>query len=187
MKLLARFLGMTVIGLLFLQMFMYYGSINTRMVELEEITQEAFSQTQSILVEQKKDELFDTRGAEITFSSNDDYRSYFISTLAKLITSNSKYTIDVYALDYQKGLISIAVNCTYNTVFATKKVLTTRKTSIIDIYENVENPADKIFKRYIDSKKMGLKNGSIWKTSEYATALDTALNKQSPASSHPVN
>lgn len=133
MKLIARLMGFTIIGVLFMGMFMELMQLNVRYNELNQITSTAINQTQIVMREQIEDRFFNYTNARVTFNSNDDYLNYFEGCLKKLITSDSKYSYTIYGVDYTKGLISVGVECTYIKLNGDEKTLRTRKTSIVDI------------------------------------------------------
>lgn len=136
MKQLARLLGFAVIGLFFVGIFIDLMQYNVRMNELIQATSTAINQTQIVMREQIEDKYYNYSNARVYFDNNDDYIGYFRDCLKKLITSDSKYSFDVYGIDYEKGLISVGVNARYIKINGEEKILHTRKTSIVDVILN---------------------------------------------------
>lgn len=133
MKIIARLIGFTVIGLVFLAVFMELMQFNVRMNELNQVSSTAMNQTQIVMREQIEDRFFNYTNARETFNSNDDYVQYFENCLKKLISSDSKYSYTVYGVDYTKGILSVGVDCTYKKISGEEKTIHTRKTSIVDV------------------------------------------------------
>lgn len=133
MKIIARLIGFSLIGIILLGVFMELMQFNVRLNELDQATSLAVNQTQIVMREQIEDRYFNYTNARVTFHSNEEYLDYFEDCLKKLITSDSKYSYTVYGVDYTKGLISVGVDCTYRKINGEEKTLHTRKTSIVDV------------------------------------------------------
>lgn len=138
MKILARLLGFTAIGLLFIGMLMNIMQENILLRDLVDMTSLAVNQTQIVMKEQIEDQYYNYENARTYFTTNDEYYDYFKDCFAKLITSNAKYEAELYDIDFTKGLISVGVDCKYKNIIGNDKVLHTRKTSIVDVLLNAD-------------------------------------------------
>lgn len=136
MKILARLMGLTAIGLLFIGMLMNIMQENILLRDLTNMTSLAVNQTQIVMKEQIEDQYYNYENARLYFHSDDEYYDYFKECFTKLITADAKYEAILYDIDYTKGLISVGIDCTYKNIAGAEKTLHARKTSIVDVIIN---------------------------------------------------
>lgn len=133
MKIQDRILIFSVIFIFSVMMFMQLTEYNVRQDELNNCITTAMSSTQVVMSEQIEDEVYGTNNRRKTISSNTEYVEEFANNFYKLITSNTSYQIEVYAVDYQKGLLSIGVTGKFKMYNGEIKTITSRKTSIVEV------------------------------------------------------
>lgn len=133
MKILARLMGFTTIGLLFIGILMNMMQENILLRDLMDMTSLAVNQTQIVMKEQIEDKYYNYENARVNFNNNEEYFTYFKQCFTMLISSDAKYEATLYDIDYEKGLISVGVDCKYKNIVGVEKTLHTRKTSIVDV------------------------------------------------------
>lgn len=138
MKILARGMIIATLMVLFLLIQTSIESQSIREQEIQIVASDAISVTQISARQQIEDRIYGTNNAicnanNSCFKSNDDYLKDLTDNIAKAINTDSVYTVDVYGIDYEKGLLDVGINCTYKTPTGKLKTLTTRKTSIVEI------------------------------------------------------
>lgn len=133
MKIQERILIFSTIIILSVMMFMQLTEYNVRQDELNNCITTAMSSTQVVMSEQIEDEVYGTHNRRKTIASNAEYVEEFANNFYKLITSNTSYQIEVYAVDYEKGLLSIGVTGKFKMYNGEIKTITSRKTSIVEV------------------------------------------------------
>ena len=133
MKIIVRIFGLSVmlfyVILIFLQMMDY----NIRRDELNQCISMAMTSTQIVMMENIDDQILGTNNCRKKITSNEEYLDEFKSNFHVLISTNTDYTIHVYAIDYTTGLLSIGVEGQFLTLNGMKKTFSSRKTSVIDV------------------------------------------------------
>ena len=132
MKLLVRFMGLGLIGIVLIAMMFEMVSLNIREDELNTIVSMAISNTQLVMQEIIEDELYQTTNARMILD-DEKYFELFMDNLDTLISTDSVYEARLLAIDYTKGLIDVEVDLKYRSIDGSLKVLSTRKTSIVDV------------------------------------------------------
>ena len=132
MKLLVRFMGLGLIGIVLIAMMFEMVSLNIREDELNTIVSMAISNTQLVMQEIIEDELYQTTNARMILD-DEKYFELFMDNLDTLISTDSVYEVRLLAIDHTKGLIDVEVDLKYRSIDGGLKVLSTRKTSIVDV------------------------------------------------------
>lgn len=132
MKLLVRFMGLGLIEIVLIAMMFEMVSLNIREDELNTIVSMAISNTQLVMQEIIEDELYQTTNARMILD-DEKYFELFMDNLDTLISTDSVYEVRLLAIDYTKGLIDVEVDLKYRSIDGSLKVLSTRKTSIVDV------------------------------------------------------
>ena len=133
MKIQERILIFSTVIILSVMMFMQMTEYNVRQDELNNCITTAMSNTQVVMSEQIEDEVYGTNNRRKTIASNAEYVEEFANNFYKLVTSNTSYQIDVYAVDYEKGLLSIGVTGKFKMYNGEIKTITSRKTSVVEV------------------------------------------------------
>lgn len=133
MRLLFRIFGLSIVGLIFTVMFIELISYNIRFDELSRISSLAMTNTQILAEEAIEDEYYLTNNARVQFMSDDEYVNCYIDNLKSLITSKSKYSVEVMGVDHKRGLLDLMIYAKYKRLDGSIKVIKTRKTSVIDV------------------------------------------------------
>lgn len=133
MKIQERILIFSTVIILTVMMFMQLTEYNVRQDELNNCITTAMSNTQVVMSEQIEDEVYGTNNRRKTIASNAEYVEEFANNFYKLVTSNTSYQIDVYAVDYEKGLLSIGVTGKFKMYNGEIKTITSRKTSVVEV------------------------------------------------------
>lgn len=103
------------------------ATIQTRSNIQEELTtavDSAISTTERVLYDGREE-----------FSSNQEYLNEFNDNLKELLekeNSSIQYEVDVYGIDYEKGLIDVEVRAKYKNVIGSDRECSVRKTMIIE-------------------------------------------------------
>ena len=137
MKLLTRTYIMMLMAVVFLFIQIALGQQIIREDELATISREAISTTQVSARQQIEDRLYGTENAlcradNSCYTSNQDYLDDLTKNLKALITTESTYFINVYGIDYEKGLLDVEIVCGYR-ILGKNKMLSVRKTSIVEV------------------------------------------------------
>lgn len=138
MKMVVRCLIISMMACALIMIKITFGQLAIREDELNTISSQAISTTQISAREQIEDRLYNVENARCRvdnscFNSNEDYLNDLKRNLKALITTNSKYEIKVYGIDYEKGLLDVEICCTYKQITGQEKTLSTRKTSIVEV------------------------------------------------------
>ena len=133
MRLLIRFMGLSMIGMIYLVMFMEMMCKDVLSNELDVITSLAMNQTQIVMTEQIEDLYYHTNNARKKFYSNYEYASDFIDNLEKLKSSDARYEIEIYEADIEEGILDVNVIVHYKRINGDDVSLSTRKTMIVDV------------------------------------------------------
>lgn len=133
MRLLIRFMGLSMIGMIYLVMFMEMMYKDVLSNELDVITSLAMNQTQIVMTEQIEDLYYHTNNARKKFYSNYEYASDFIDNLEKLKSSDARYEIEIYEADIEEGILDVNVIVHYKRINGDDVSLNTRKTMIVDV------------------------------------------------------
>lgn len=133
MRLLIRFMGLSMIGMIYLVMFMEMMYKDVLSNELNVITSLAMNQTQIVMTEQIEDLYYHTNNARKKFCSNYEYASDFIDNLEKLKSSDARYEIEIYEADIEEGILDVNVIVHYKRINGDDVSLSTRKTMIVDV------------------------------------------------------
>ena len=133
MRLLIRFMGLSMIGMIYLVMFMEMMYKDVLSNELDVITSLAMNQTQIVMTEQIEDLYYHTNNARKKFYSNYEYASDFIDNLEKLKSSDARYEIEIYEADIEEGILDVNVIVHYKRINGDDVSLSTRKTMIFDV------------------------------------------------------
>ena len=133
MRLLIRFMGLSMIGMIYLVMFMEMMYKDVLSNELNVITSLAMNQTQIVMTEQIEDLYYHTNNARKKFYSNYEYASDFIDNLEKLKSSDARDEIEIYEADIEEGILDVNVIVHYKRINGDDVSLSTRKTMIVDV------------------------------------------------------
>lgn len=133
MRLLIRFMGLSMIGMIYLVMFMEMMYKDVLSNELNVITSLAMNQTQIVMTEQIEDLYYHTNNARNKFYSNYEYASDFVDNLEKLKSSDARYEIEIYEADIEEGILDVNVIVHYKRINGDDVSLSTRKTMIVDV------------------------------------------------------
>ena len=135
MRLLCRLFGLGFVLVACVALFSQMLMMNIRRDELNVAISTAMSSTQVIMQEQIEDVKLGTSNRRKTISSNDEYVQEFITNFDKLVSTETDYTVKVYGVDYQKGLLDIGVEGKFKMLNGEYKTFDSRKTSIIEVIE----------------------------------------------------
>ncbi len=108
-------------------------STDIREDELNSALSLAIQQTQIVMLENIEDDLNGKNNARREINSNEAYFVEFVDNFQALISTDTKYKLLAYYIDYEKGIISVGAEGTYHTILGTERVISSRKTSIIDL------------------------------------------------------
>lgn len=133
MRLLIRFMGLSMIGMIYLVMFMEMMYKDVLSNELNVITSLAMNQTQIVMTEQIEDLYYHTNNARKKFYSNYEYASDFVDNLEKLKSSDARYEIEIHEADIEEGILDVNVIVHYKRINGDDVSLSTRKTMIVDV------------------------------------------------------
>lgn len=92
--------------------------------ELRRVVSMALDQTQRVQIDQR-----------YVIASNDEYIAEFSLNLIRLLQSSQDIDIEVYGVDYQKGLLDVCVKRKIYYPLNKVRTLSVRKTSIIEEVE----------------------------------------------------
>lgn len=109
------------------------GAYHVRSNELNQALQIAMSNTQTIAKENVSDTRYGIHASRKVFHNNDEYLQDFKDCFTKLITSNSKFTIKVYGIDYRTGLLDLGVDASFKLWNGETETITARRSSIVDV------------------------------------------------------
>ena len=140
MKIIARIFGVCIMLIMTSMMFLEMMGITIRQDELNNCISSAVATTQVIMKENIEDKVYGTEAARNVIESNDEYLQLFKTNLEKAKTSNTKYTIRVYGVDYTKGYLDVGVEATYPMINGAVRTLTSRQTNLIEVYEGEQQP-----------------------------------------------
>ena len=121
-------------------MFLEMMGITIRQDELNNCISSAVATTQVIMKENIEDKVYGTEKSRNVIESNDEYLQLFKTNLEKAKTSNTRYTIRVYGVDYTKGYLDVGVEATYPMINGAIRTLTSRQTNLIEVYEGEQKP-----------------------------------------------
>ncbi len=76
---------------------------------------------------------------KITPTSNEEFISFFMENMTKMLNSRSNVEIEVIDVDYKKGYLTIRATEQYNHLNGNEGKVTVTKTALIDEYKTVEN------------------------------------------------
>lgn len=136
MKAIFRTFGVIVMGIYYILMLMTFGQINIIEQEINDISSQAMTQTQTVMREQIEDRIYNTQNARETFKDSADYYGYFIDQINKFKSTKAEYSVDVYTADVNKGLLSVRVNARYKRVDGSYKTVSVKKIGIVDIIDS---------------------------------------------------
>ena len=135
MRIIARCFGLSMITLFGIILFSQLMSFDVRQDELNSCISTAMTSTQIVMQEQIEDQAFGTEARRKSINSNEQYVEEFSLNFYKLVTTDTKYRIRVYGVDYKKGLLDIGVEGSFKMLNGNMKVIKARKTSIVDIIQ----------------------------------------------------
>lgn len=135
MRVLIRCFNLSIILIVSILIFAQMMIFNVKRDELINCISTAMSSTQIIMQEQIEDGIYGTNVRRKTITSNEQYLDEFLIHFYKLITTDSDYIINVYGIDYTKGLLDIEIESHFKMFNGKEKVIKSRKTSIIDVVE----------------------------------------------------
>lgn len=133
MRLLIRFMGLSMIGMIYLVMFMEMMYRDVLSNELNQITSLAMHQTQIVMTEQIEDLYYRTDNARKKFFSDYEYASDFVENLKKLKSSDARYEIEIYEADIEEGILDVNVTLHYKRINGEDVSMSVRKTMIVDV------------------------------------------------------
>ncbi len=93
--------------------------------ELRRVVSLAMQETQRVIVDQR-----------YVIGSNEEYIGEFSQNLLRLLQSTHGVDVEVYGVDYQKGLLDVCVKTKIQYPFRQIKELAVRKTSIVEEVES---------------------------------------------------
>lgn len=135
MRVLIRCFNLSIILIVSILIFAQMMIFNVKRDELINCISTAMSSTQMIMQEQIEDGIYGTNVRRKTITSNEQYLDEFLIHFYKLVTTDSDYIINVYGIDYTKGLLDIEIESHFKMFNGKEKVIKSRKTSIIDVIE----------------------------------------------------
>lgn len=138
MKILTRIFGVCIALILTSMVFLETMNLTIRQDELNNCISTAVTTTQIVMKENIEDAIYGTDNARQKITSNEDYLKLFKRNLDELRTTNSKYDIKVYGVDYSKGYIDVGVESTYPMFNGETKTITGRQTNLIEVYKSGE-------------------------------------------------
>ena len=127
------------LALLFLIMILIFAQLIIYGVVKDELvvnTTTAVTATQEIMQEQIEDIQYGTntsRRAGNPIDSNQEYIAEFKMNLDKIKPAKAEYSVNVYGVDYEKGLLDVGVVSSFKLLNGQEKTIECRKTSIVDI------------------------------------------------------
>lgn len=136
MKIIARLFGVCTMLVLTTMIFLETMGLTIRQDELNNCISSAVTTTQIVMKENIEDQVYGTNNARKKITSNEDYLNLFKRNLDKLRTTNSKYKIKVYGVDYTKGYIDVGIDATYPMLNGGVRTLTSRQTNLVEVYQN---------------------------------------------------
>jgi len=74
-------------------------------------------------------DLFADRDA---YSSNDEFTNEFIHIVREIMPDSQAYDVNIYGVDYKKGLLDAEIVCYYDTVYNQTRNIAVRRTMIFD-------------------------------------------------------
>ena len=90
--------------------------------EFNTIVGQAFQQTQRVIYDER-----------YKIESNEEYLAEFTQNLVRSSSSCKNFTINVYGIDYEKGLLDVEVKTKLKYINGNEKELSIRKLNIIDV------------------------------------------------------
>lgn len=136
MKTLLKIYGLAIVIFLFVMIAMQYTDFTVREDELNSNITSAMTATQIVMQENIEDKVFGTDNKRKEISSNEEYVEEFANNFYVLVSTNTDYEIEVYAVDYEKGLLSVGVKGTFKMLNGQTKTIYSRKTSIVDVIQD---------------------------------------------------
>lgn len=136
MRLLCRLFGLGFVFIISIALFSQMMMMNVRRDELNTAISTAMSSTQIIMQEQIEDQKLGTNNRRKTISSDDEYIQEFITNFEMLVDSDTDYTVKVYGVDCQRGLLDVKVEGKFKMLNGEYKPFDSRKTSIVEVIEN---------------------------------------------------
>ncbi len=133
MRIIARCFGLSIVLVLSIMIYAQMMIFNVRKDELVNCISIAMTSTQIVMQEQIEDITYGTDTRRKTISSNEMYLEEFVVNFYKLTSSDSKYKIKVFGIDYTKGFLDIEIESQFKMFNGKTKTITSRKTSIVDI------------------------------------------------------
>lgn len=135
MRILCRIFGLGYVLVMCIALFSQMMMLNVRRDELNSAIATAMSSTQIVMQEQIEDVRFGTNNRRKTIDSDEAYVQEFITNFETLVSTKTDYTVKVYGVDYQKGLLDIGVEGKVKMFNGEFKTFDSRKTSIIEVIE----------------------------------------------------
>ena len=135
MRTLFKIFGLSVSILIFVVIAMQYTDFSVRRDELDSMITTAMTSTQIVMQENIEDKEFGTENRRKTIDSNEAYVEEFANNFYVLASTNTDYEIEVYAVDYEKGLLSVGVKGSFKMLNGQTKTIYSRKTSIVDVIQ----------------------------------------------------
>lgn len=151
MRIITRIFGLSFIFMLISIILLQMLSFNVRYDEMITCTNSALTSTQIIIQEQIEEELYPHRNIKSRSSiaaylknpnhlkkieNNEDYLEEFAAIFYKSISTNTNYEIRAYDIDFKKGFIDIEVIGSFKMFNGQTKMMSVRKSSIIDVVQN---------------------------------------------------
>ena len=133
MKVIVRIFGLNIMMFYVILIFLQMMDYNVRRDELNHCISMAMTNTQIIMAENIEDTLYGTNNHRKSIESNNEYIEEFACNFHVLVTTNTKYEIYVYAIDYTTGLLSVEVEGTFLTINGVEKKFRSRKTSVVEV------------------------------------------------------
>lgn len=90
--------------------------------ELNRIVSQAISETQRVISDQRYE-----------ISNNDEYLAEFSQSLVRLSSACNEFDIEVFGIDYERGLLDIKVSTDIHYMNGKEEKTSVRKTSVVDV------------------------------------------------------
>ncbi len=133
MRILVRIMGLSLIGLGVLLMLLHLSDLNVYHDELHDIAALAMKQTQLLMMENIEDRYYGTSNARLKINDNESYLQLYKDSLYRLKKSDAEYEVEVLAIDYEKGLLCLKIDCNFILLNGTNKNLSYKLLNIIDV------------------------------------------------------
>ena len=133
MRIVTRCFGLSLILMFSIMIYSQMMIYNVRKDELVNCISTAMTSTQIVIQEQIEDIIYGTNTKRKSIDSNEEYLDEFVKNFYKLTSTNSKFNIKVFGIDYTKGFLDIEIESCFQLFNGQTAKIISRKTSIVDI------------------------------------------------------